>query len=41
VDWVKVKASGVAFGFAKASERTAVDPTFVRNWKAMQGPFCI
>jgi hypothetical protein len=37
VDWKKVKGSGVAFAFAKATEgETHADPKFARNWAGMR-----
>ncbi|WP_137130237.1 GH25 family lysozyme [Rhizobium sp. FY34] len=34
IDWQKVKQSGVAFAFIKATEGTdRIDPTFVTNWR--------
>jgi lysozyme len=37
VDWAKVKGSGVAFAFAKATEgETYTDPKFARNWAGMR-----
>ena len=37
VDWVKVKASGRVFAFAKVTEgMTYVDPSFATNWAAMK-----
>ena len=37
VDWKKVKGSGVAFAFAKATEgETYTDPKFARNWAGMR-----
>src|SRR5689334_14844188 len=37
IDWAKVKASGQAFAFAKATEATGyVDPTFATNWAGMK-----
>lgn len=37
IDWVKVKASGRAFAFAKATEGTSyVDNTFAANWAGMK-----
>jgi lysozyme len=37
VDWAKVKAAGVSFAFAKASEgETYVDPQFSANWNGMK-----
>jgi lysozyme len=32
VDWAKVKAAGIAFAFAKATDGLNSDPTFARNW---------
>jgi len=37
VDWAKVKGSGVAFAFAKATEgESYADPKFARNWEGMR-----
>ncbi len=37
IDWTKVRASGKAFAFAKATEGVdLVDPTFSTNWAAMR-----
>ena len=37
VDWAKVKATGAAFAFAKATEGTAtIDKMFATNWPAMK-----
>ncbi|MFN8473980.1 MAG: GH25 family lysozyme [Anaerolineae bacterium] len=37
VDWPTVKAAGIEFAFAKASEGTDfTDPTFAANWPAME-----
>ncbi len=37
VDWRKVRADGVAFAFAKASQGTSSgDPAFTRNWEGMK-----
>jgi lysozyme len=37
VDWPTVKATGVSFAFAKATESTGtVDPMFKTNWQAMK-----
>lgn len=36
VDWEKVKSTGVAFAYAKATDgNTFVDPQFSKNWQAM------
>ncbi|MGO1073159.1 glycoside hydrolase family 25 protein [Lysobacter sp. CA199] len=38
VDWAKVKAAGIVFAYAKATEgNTYLDPKFAANWQAMQG----
>lgn len=37
VDWVKVKAAGIAFAYAKATDgNTYTDPQFKTNWQGMQ-----
>ncbi len=37
VDWGSIKAAGISFAFAKASEGTGfTDPTFQQNWAGMQ-----
>lgn len=37
IDWTQVKAAGIDFAFAKATEGTTfVDPTFATNWDAMK-----
>lgn len=37
VDWVKVKAAGIAFAYAKATDgNTYTDPQFHTNWQGMQ-----
>ncbi len=37
VDWVKVKAAGIAFAYAKATDgNTYTDPQFHTNWQSMQ-----
>lgn len=37
VDWTRVKAAGMVFAFAKATQGTSeVDPEFARNWTGMR-----
>ena len=37
IDWTQVKAAGISFAFAKATEGTSyVDPTFATNWAGMK-----
>jgi lysozyme len=37
IDWTSVKATGIAFAFAKATESTNdIDPDFAKNWAAMK-----
>ena len=37
VDWTQVKAAGIHFAFAKATQGTAnVDPEFAANWQGMR-----
>lgn len=37
VNWPAVKAAGIAFAFAKASDgNTYTDPQFANNWRGMQ-----
>ncbi len=37
VDWAAVKAAGITFAFAKATQGTAeVDPKFAQNWAAIK-----
>jgi lysozyme len=37
IDWSQVKAAGITFGYAKATESTDFqDPTFQANWTGMQ-----
>jgi lysozyme len=36
VDWTKVKASGIAFAFARLSDGSFLDPDFDVNWKGIK-----
>ena len=37
VDWVKVKATGITFAYAKATDgNTYTDPQFHTNWQGMR-----